>query len=107
MEISKRGATMRRRVVIGAGAGILFLTVSGAPSFAKTPPPLQQECGPNSNGGTLVNGVCVLPKAIEGGANDYFGYVVANNGQAADTFKIVSGSLPPGLSMPLQYGVAD
>lgn len=98
---------MRRSIVIGASAVALFLLVSAAPSSAKTPPPLEQECGLNSNGGTLVNSVCVMPQAIDGGANDYFGYVVANNGEAADTFKIVSGSLPPGLSMPSHYGVAD
>jgi hypothetical protein len=43
-----------------------------------------------------VNDVCVLSGAIDGGANDYFGYIVADNGAAADTFAIVSGSLPPG-----------
>jgi Putative Ig domain len=69
--------------------------------------PLAQVCSSSINGGTMVNGVCVLPDAIAGGANDYFGYVIANNGEASDRFAIASGSLPPGLSMPSHYGVAD
>ena len=99
---------MRKTMSVVAAAGSLLLGVASAgPAFARAPPPLLQECGPNSNGGTLMNGVCVLPGAIGGGANNYLGYVIASNGEAADTFTIVSGSLPPGLSMPSHYGVGD
>ncbi len=48
-----------------------------------------------------------MPGAIVGGANDYFGYIEANNNDAADRFTIVSGSLPLGLTMPTNFGVAD
>ena len=56
-----------------------------------------------SNGGTLVNGVCVLPGAVVG--QPYEGFLLTSNG-AVDTFTITSGSVPPGLFMPATYGVA-
>ena len=60
-------------------------------------------CSPGSNGGTLVNGVCVLPAATAG--QPYEAFLLTSNG-AVDTFTITSGSLPPGLSMPATYGAA-
>ena len=58
---------------------------------------------PSTNGGTLVNGVCVLPAATVG--QPYEGFLLTSNG-AVDTFTITKGSLPPGLSMPATYGAA-
>jgi hypothetical protein len=61
------------------------------------------------NGGTLLNGVCILPDAIAGGAHDYYGYIIANNSEptGTDTFTLVSGALPPGLSMPATYNATN
>jgi hypothetical protein len=67
------------------------------------PPPLLLLCSPADNGGTLVNGVCVLPDASVGQA--YEGFILTNDG-SVDTFSIVAGSLPPGLSMPAVFGAA-
>ena len=58
---------------------------------------------PDTNGGTLVNGVCVLPGATVG--QPYEGFLLTSNG-AVDTFTITSGSVPPGLFMPATYGAA-
>jgi hypothetical protein len=90
-----------------AASALVFGTATGS-GFAKAPP-FSQVCSAASNGGTLVNGVCVLPGATAGGAHDYFGYVIANTSEpsGSDAFSIVSGSLPPGLSMPSHYGAAD
>jgi hypothetical protein len=60
-------------------------------------------CSPDTNGGTLVNGVCVLPGAKAG--QPYEGFLLTSNG-AVDTFTITSGSVPPGLFMPATYGAA-
>ena len=65
--------------------------------------PITLLCSPGSNGGTLVNGVCVLPAAAAG--QPYEAFLLTSNG-AVDTFTITSGSLPPGLSMPATYGAA-
>jgi hypothetical protein len=98
---------MSRTIISGLTVSVLVFGVApGATTLAKTPP-LLQECSSSSNGGTLVSGICVLPGAIAGGAHDYFGYVIANNNESSDTFAVVSGALPPGLSMPSHYGVAD
>jgi hypothetical protein len=87
-------------VVLLLGLAPIRAALAAAPSLA-------HECSASTNGGTIVNGVCVLPDAIVGGANDYFGYVIANNGEASDRFAISAGSLPPELTMASHYGVAD
>jgi hypothetical protein len=98
---------MSMTIMSGLTVGLLAFGVApGNTTLAKTPP-LLQECSPNSNGGTLLGGTCVMPGAIAGGTHDYFGYVIANNSESSDTFAVVSGALPPGLSMPSHYGVAD
>jgi hypothetical protein len=68
------------------------------------PAPIQLLCSASANGGTLVNGVCVLPGATAGGANDYYGIIAVSNPNAGDTFKVVSGTVPPGLTVQPQYG---
>ncbi len=60
-------------------------------------------CSSDSNGGTMVNGVCELPAATVG--QPYEAFLLTSNG-AVDTFTITAGSLPSGLSMPATYGAA-
>jgi hypothetical protein len=60
-------------------------------------------CSPDTNGGRLVNGVCVLPGATVG--QQYEGFILTSQ-NSGGTFAIVSGGLPPGLSMPAQYGAS-
>jgi hypothetical protein len=63
-----------------------------------------QLCTIADNGGTMVNGVCVLPVMTQGQpAED----ILANSSGAVDTWTIVSGSLPPGTQMPAQYGAGN
>jgi hypothetical protein len=66
------------------------------------PPPDKLVCSPD-NGGTSVNGVCVLPGTNVG--QDYEGFILTSN-NSGGIFSIVAGSLPPGLSMPASYGAA-
>jgi hypothetical protein len=73
-----------------------------SPALAK-PAPLNLLCSPATNGGTLANGVCVLPAATVG--QPYEAFLLTSNG-AVDTFTITKGSLPPGLRMPATYGAA-
>jgi hypothetical protein len=100
---------MMRKTVAGliAAASILagsLLAAAGtaSPALAQSRP-ITLLCSPGSNGGTLVNGVCVLPAAATG--QPYEAFLLTSNG-AVDTFTITSGSLPPGLSMPATYGAA-
>jgi len=88
----------------GVTAAILAGVGLGGTAFAASAP-LVQECSAATNGGSLVNGVCDMPGAVVGG--DYYSYINASNNDAADRFSIVSGSLPPGLTMPAYLGVAD
>lgn len=98
---------MRTTITSGLAVGIVLFGIAPASTTLAKAPPLMQECSSSSNGGSPVNGVCVLPGALAGGTHDYFGYIIASNGESSDTFAVVSGSLPPGLSMPSHYGVAD
>jgi large repetitive protein len=99
---------MRKTVaaVVAAGSLLAGALLAGlgtaAPALAQSRP-ITLLCSPGTNGGTLVNGVCVLPAAAAG--QPYEAFLLTSNG-AVDTFTITKGSLPPGLSMPATYGAA-
>jgi large repetitive protein len=63
-------------------------------------PPDQLVCSPSVNGGFLENGVCILPDAVIG--LPYQGHLPTSH-QAGGTLGVVSGSLPPGLSLPATF----
>jgi hypothetical protein len=95
---------MRKTIISGLTAGILlFGAASGSTSLAQAPPPDKLVCSPDTNGGRLVNGVCVLPGAAVG--QSYEGFIITSN-NSGGTFAIVAGSLPPGLRMPASYGAS-
>ena len=60
-----------------------------------------QLCSPGTNGGTVVNGVCVLPALSQGQNAEEF---LLNSGGSTDKWTIVSGGIPPGMQMPSVYG---
>ena len=60
-----------------------------------------QLCSPGTNGGTLVNGVCVLPALSVGQNAEEF---LMNSGGGVDTWTIVSGAIPLGMQMYATYG---
>jgi hypothetical protein len=94
---------MKSKWAAAAAAGTLLAGIAAAgPALAQSAS-ITLLCSPNTNGGTLVNGVCVLPGATAG--QPYEGFLLTSNG-AVDTFTITAGSLPPGLSMPATYGAA-
>jgi large repetitive protein len=63
-------------------------------------PPDQLLCQLGDNGGVLENGVCLLPDAITG--LSYAGHLVTSH-RAGGALSVVSGSLPPGLSLPATF----
>ena len=94
---------MRKTFAAAVAAGALVAgTVTAGPALAQSTS-LSLLCSSDTNGGTLVNGVCVLPGATVG--QPYEGFLLTSNG-AVDTFTITSGSVPPGLFMPATYGAA-
>jgi hypothetical protein len=86
-------------------AALVFLMgiASTSTALAAAPPPDKLVCSRDTNGGTLVNGVCVLPRANVG--QNYEGFILTSN-NSGGTFSIIAGSLPPGLSMPASYGAS-
>jgi hypothetical protein len=85
-----------------AAAGFLLagLGIAGTASPALAAPGDTQLCSPNTNGGTLVNGVCELGTISLGQKAELF---LLNTG-GVDVWTIVSGSIPPGMTMPSIYG---
>ena len=68
-------------------------------------PPDQLVCDPAANGGFLISGVCVLPDANTG--LPYQGHLLTSH-QAGGTLSVISGSLPPGLTLPAKFtGAGD
>ena len=63
-------------------------------------PPDQLVCDPAVNGGFLENGVCVLPDAVIG--LPYQGHLATSH-RAGGTLSVVSGALPPGLTLPATF----
>ncbi len=96
-------------VLVAAGS-LLAVAAGASPALAgkKPPPPpspIQLLCSQSLMGATLVNGVCVLPSPPPvGAANDYIQPLAVSNPGGGDTFKVISGTVPPGLSVLPQYG---
>jgi len=95
---------MRKTLAAIVVAGAVLAGIAAASPALAASRPIALLCSPSSNGGTLVNGVCVLPAASVG--QPYEAFLLTSNG-AVDTFTITKGSLPPGLSMPATYGAAE
>ncbi len=92
---------MRRTLAVLMTAGFVLLGIAAAsPALASAD---MLVCSPGTNGGTLVRGVCVLPSGTVGQPYEAFIITSSNSG---GTFSIVSGSLPPGLSMPASFGAS-
>jgi hypothetical protein len=94
---------MRKTFAAVAAAGALVAGIVTAGPVLAASASLSLLCSPDTNGGTLVKGVCVLPRAKVG--QPYEGFLLTSNG-AVDTFTITAGSIPPGLFMPATYGAA-
>jgi large repetitive protein len=96
---------VRKIAVLVAGGSLVLGVAAASPALARTrPAPIQQLCSASANGGTLTGGVCVLPAGVVGGANAYYGIIAVSNPNAGDTFKVISGTVPPGLTVLPQYG---
>ena len=85
---------------IKATDGGLTSTLSYEITITVQGPPDQLLCNPAGNGGFLESGVCVLPDAVIG--LPYQGHLVTSH-QAGGALSVVSGSLPPGLSLPATF----
>jgi len=89
---------MRKMMAALAVAGPLLLGFAAASPALAQSPPVTLLCSPGTNGGTLADGVCVLPAATAG--QPYEGFLLTGNG-AVDTFTITAVSLPPGRAFSL------
>src|SRR5215467_1528804 len=95
-----RGGAVNKTTAAVVVAGTLLAGLAAAsPALAVQGD--TQLCSPSTNGGTMVNGVCVLPALNVGQNAEEF---LMNSGGGVDTWTIVSGSIPPGMQMPATYG---
>ena len=91
-------SAVRRTLAVAVAAGSVLLGVAAAsPALAAgrtTRAADKLLCSRSANGGTLVKGVCVLPRANV--AESYEAFIITSK-EDGGTFQIASGSLPPGL----------
>jgi hypothetical protein len=87
---------------IKATDGNLTSTLAYQITITVQGPPDQLLCNA-ANGGFLINGACVLPDSVVG--QPYQGHLPTSH-QAGGTVSIVSGALPPGLSLPAKFGTS-
>jgi len=85
---------------IKATGGGLTATLAYQITITVQGPPDQLVCSPAANGGFLESGVCVLPDAVSG--QPYTGHLLTSH-QAGGSLSVVSGALPPGLSLPATF----
>ncbi len=85
---------------IKATDGGLTSTLAYEITITVAGPPDQLLCDPADNGGFLISGVCELPDAVIG--VPYQGHLLTSH-KAGGTLSVVSGSLPPGLSLPAAF----
>jgi large repetitive protein len=60
-----------------------------------------------SDGGTLINNVCVLGDGL---LNQQYEALIASSGGSGPTpflFKVVAGSIPPGMQVPPDYAIGE
>jgi len=60
-----------------------------------------------SDGGTLINNVCVLG---DGQLNQQYEALIASSGGSGPTpflFKVVAGNIPPGMQVPPDYAIGE
>ena len=103
-------SAVRRTVAVAVAAGSVLLGVAAASPALGAGRPADAAraadkllCSPSANGGNLVKGMCVLPRANV--ADSYEAFIITSE-EDGGTFQIVSGSLPPGLKMPARFGAA-
>jgi hypothetical protein len=90
---------------IKATGGGLTATLAYQITITVQGPPDQLVCDPAVNGGFLENGICVLPDAVVG--ESYQGHLVTSH-KAGGALSVVSGALPPGLTLPATFtGAGD
>jgi hypothetical protein len=85
---------------IKATDGGLTATLAYEITITVQGPPDQLLCDPADNGGFLISGSCVLPDAVMG--LPYQGHLLTSH-KAGGALSVVSGSLPPGLSLPATF----
>ena len=85
---------------IKATDGGLTSTLAYEITITVAGPPDQLLCDPADNGGFLISGICELPDAVIG--LPYQGHLITSH-KVGGTLSVVSGSLPPGLSLPAAF----
>lgn len=98
--------TTKAALTFGALVSVaVWVGTAAAPALAwYGPPPIQLLCSAAANGGTLEGSLCVLPFGQTTAPNHYSAAIAVSNPGAGDTFAVIAGSLPPGLTMPAQSG---
>jgi len=82
-------------------------TTTGTTTTSSTPLSDSGSANCASDGGTLISNVCVLG---DGQLNQQYEALIASSGGSGPTpflFKVVAGSIPPGMQVPPDYAIGE
>ena len=105
--VSRAGASKPKRTTSTTTTGTTTTTTTGTTTTSSTPLSDSGSANCASDGGTLISNVCVLG---DGQLNQQYEALIASSGGSGPTpflFKVVSGSIPPGMQVPPDYAIGE
>ena len=104
--VSRAGASKPKRTT-STTTTVMTGTTTGMTTTSSTSLSDSGSANCASDGGTLISNVCVLG---DGQLNQQYEALIASSGGSGPTpflFKVVSGSIPPGMQVPPDYAIGE
>jgi hypothetical protein len=104
--VSRAGASKTKTTTRTTTTGTTG-TTTGTTTTSSTPLSDSGSANCASDGGTLISNVCVLG---DGQLNQQYEALIASSGGSGPTpflFKVVAGSIPPGMQLPPDYAIGE
>jgi len=105
--VSRAGASKPNRTTSATTTGTTGTTTGTTTTTSSTPLSDSGSANCASDGGTLSSNVCVLG---DGQLNQQYEALIASSGGSGPTpflFKVVAGSIPPGMQVPPDYAIGE
>jgi hypothetical protein len=105
--VSRAGASKTKTTTRTTTTGTTGTTTGTTTTTSSTPLSDSGSANCASDGGTLISNVCVLG---DGQLNQQYEALIASSGGSGPTpflFKVVAGSIPPGMQLPPDYAIGE
>jgi len=104
---SRAGASKTKTTTSTTTTGTTTGATTGTTTTSSTPLSDSRSANCASDGGTLIGNVCIL---ADGQLNQQYEALIASSGGSGPTpflFKVVAGSIPPGMQVPADYAIGE